>query len=78
MFRNAKGGGRFAPPCGIRYDGLYEVVGKENRVNAQGGLYERYELHRIEDMDQPDLDDIVRTSPTPQEQANFARIQEGY
>lgn len=61
-----------------RVDGLYEVVGKENRYNSEGGLYERFELRRIEEMDQPDLEDIVRTSPTPQEQADFARIQAGY
>lgn len=78
VFRNAKGSGRFAPPCGIRYDGLYRVVGKENRYNAQGGLYERFELRRLQDIGQPDLEDIVGTSPTPQEQADFMRIGLGY
>lgn len=78
VFRNAKDGGRFAPPCGIRYDGLYRVVGKENRYNTEGGLYERFELRRMDDIDQPDLEDIVGTSPTPQEQADFTRIGLGY
>lgn len=78
VFRNAKGSGRFAPPCGIRYDGLYRVVGKENRYNLQGGLYERFELRRLHDTEQPDLEIIVGTSPTPQEQADFTRIGLGY
>lgn len=78
VFRSAKGGGRFAPPCGIRYDGLYRVVSMENRRNEIGGVYQRYTLHRLRDIDQPPLDDIVHASPTPQQQADFSRITAGY
>lgn len=78
VFRRANTGSRFAPPVGIRYDGLYKIVGKECRYNSKGGLYERFELRRLEDIDQPDLDDIMRTSPTTQERADFFRIKAGY
>ncbi|KAJ4424399.1 hypothetical protein N0V82_000920 [Gnomoniopsis sp. IMI 355080] len=78
VFRRANKSSRFAPPVGIRYDGLYEIVGKEYRYNSGGGRYERFELRRLENIDQPDLDDILHTSPTTQEQADFSRIKAGY
>lgn len=71
-----KGSGPYAPPCGIRYDGLYQVVGMERRMNKEGGHYNRFKLERM--ADQPSLEDIVRTSPTQQQQADYARIREGY
>lgn len=78
VFRSAKGPGRFAPPCGIRYDGLYEVFGREENLNAQGESYDLYKLRRLVGIDQPDLKDIVRARPTPQEQAHYERIKAGY
>lgn len=78
VFRSAKGDSRFAPPCGIRYDGLYRVVGKEYRHNAEGKLYELFKLRRLQDVGQPDLEEIARSSPTSQEQADFTQIGLGY
>lgn len=78
VFRNAKGGSRFAPPCGIRYDGLYTVMGKVNKYNSKGGVFELFKLRRLQDTGQPDLEEIVRSSPTSQEQADFTQIGLGY
>lgn len=78
VLRSAKAArcGRFAPPCGIRYDGLYQVVGVERRMNKDGGHYQRFKLERMPD--QPSLEDIIRTSPTPQQQADYSRMWDGY
>lgn len=78
VLRAAKKGSQYAPPCGYRYDGLYECVGKETRLNAAGAFYERFKLVRLERDDQPELDFLVRNSPTAQEIADFGRIKDGY
>lgn len=72
----ASGKGRFAPSRGIRYDGLYSVVGVVERKNAKGGLYEQFQLRRLPD--QRPLEEIWRSSPTREQLADFERIQEGY
>lgn len=76
VLRSSSGSSPFAPACGIRYDGLYRVVDFELRRNKIGGLYRRYELRRLSG--QRSLEEIVRTIPTAQEQADEARITEGY
>ncbi|CAN8101597.1 unnamed protein product [Discula destructiva] len=80
VYRSAKHCGPYAPPCGIRYDGLYECVGKEIRVNKDGGSYERFKLVRLNRSDQPDLDDIVGVSPTAKQTEDYRRlkVESGY
>lgn len=60
VLRSAKGDSRFAPAVGIRYDGLYKIVGEEKRWNAKGGAYLRFKLVRVDgqagiDTARPDL-----------------------
>ncbi|KAI1181089.1 PUA-like domain-containing protein [Nemania sp. FL0916] len=35
------------PQCGLRYDGLYRVVGWGFRTNKNGGRYKRFKLRRL-------------------------------
>ncbi|KAI1645784.1 PUA-like domain-containing protein [Daldinia loculata] len=82
---------RWLPECGIRYDGLYQVVGWRERKNKKGkniwynedaanfrigGLYEQFRLCR--DPGQPPLEDLRRTSPTAQQKRDLNRFQQGY
>lgn len=66
----------YSPPCGTRYDGLYEVVGVQERHNTKGGLYQRFKLQRLPG--QEDLDDIIRRSPTGSQRSDCSRVKEGY
>ncbi|KAB5513524.1 PUA-like domain-containing protein [Coniochaeta sp. 2T2.1] len=66
----------FAPTYGVRYDGLYTVVGVETRTNTKGGLFEQFKLERRADQDP--LKELCLSSPTPQQLADFDRVKEGY
>ncbi|KAI0136164.1 PUA-like domain-containing protein [Xylariales sp. AK1849] len=56
---------KYAPSCGIRYDGLYSVREKLLPNNKKGGLYEQFRLVRLPD--QPPLEVIRRSVPTTQQ-----------
>ena len=71
-----KGGARWSPTEGIRYDGLYHVVSSDTPKNANGGLYERFKLVRL--AGQTPLDEIIRSRPTSQEVRDCDRISQGY
>ncbi|EFX03952.1 hypothetical protein CMQ_880 [Grosmannia clavigera kw1407] len=76
VLRSAAGKSRWAPSVGIRYDGLYRIVRESQAHNEYGGLFWRFELQRLNG--QPDLLDVVRTSPTAQQRYDFTKIIEGY
>lgn len=59
----------YAPSCGFRYDGLYEVVKQDTSHNKEGGLFLRYLLKRLPY--QKPLKDIMLDSPTAQQMADF-------
>ena len=64
------------PTVGIRYDGLYRVVGMQLKTNASGGLYEQFKLERLEG--QPPLSTFVKSRPTAREVRDFDRRDDGY
>lgn len=79
VLRSSPGAGHqhhYSPPCGIRYDGLYEVIGVQERHNSKGGLYQRFKLRRLPG--QEDLNDIMARSPTAAQRRDFSRVKEGY
>ncbi|OTB07419.1 hypothetical protein M426DRAFT_318106 [Hypoxylon sp. CI-4A] len=69
-------GNRYLPSCGLRYDGLYRVVSLQERRNRKGGLYERFQLRR--ETGQTPLEEIIYTSPTPQQKRDLAALQQEY
>ncbi|KAI0883888.1 PUA-like domain-containing protein [Annulohypoxylon maeteangense] len=75
VLRSGRAGSRnyWAPECGLRYDGLYRVVALRLCVNARGGLYEQFVLHR--DPDQISLETLRRVSPTVQEKLDLAEFK---
>ncbi|KAI3398889.1 hypothetical protein diail_8398 [Diaporthe ilicicola] len=79
VLRSASKGERerhFAPQCGIRYDGLYNVIDVEERHNVKGGLYQRFKLRRRSG--QESLDEIAARSPTADQKRDFQKIRLGY
>ncbi|KAK4953795.1 hypothetical protein LTR10_008399 [Elasticomyces elasticus] len=44
----SKGTSRFSPKCGLRYDGLYRVTDIQHPTNARGGMFEQFELTRLD------------------------------
>lgn len=77
VLRSAKGARNrhFAPSCGIRYDGLYDVTEVKILVNEKGSLYQRFKLERRGG--QPSLESI-RGIPTRTQRQQFDRIKEAY
>lgn len=49
VLRSAKLKSNFAPPCGIRYDGLYQIVSVQIRMNEHGGRFQLFKLERQPD-----------------------------
>ncbi|KAH9904053.1 PUA-like domain-containing protein [Xylariomycetidae sp. FL2044] len=66
----------YAPDCGLRYDGLYQVDRLHVKKNGKGGLYEQFELHRLPD--QTPLSEIRLDCPTPEQRRHFGMIRDGY
>lgn len=69
-------GGGWAPECGIRYDGLYRVIGKKLVPTRNGEEWFRYTLCR--EAGQRDLREIVGSSPTLQQRNDYLRIRDAY
>lgn len=64
----------WAPSVGIRYDGLYRVVGKqEGRTNDKGGRITSFILRR--DPGQESLESIMARSPTAQQVRDYYRLK---
>jgi hypothetical protein len=64
------------PTVGIRYDGLYRVVGMLLKTNAKGGLYEQFKMERLGG--QRPLNDFVKSRPTAKEVRDFNKIEDGF
>lgn len=78
VFRKAKkgnNGSAYAPKVGLRYDGLYVVVGYSKATNDKGGVYHKFTLRRGDG--QPSLD-TLRNIPSRKERRDYAKIDEGY
>jgi hypothetical protein len=76
-FSSSKSGGAtLRPTVGIRYDGLYRVVGTQLKTNANGGLYEQFKLERL--AGQRPLSDFIKSRPTAKEVRDFDRREDGY
>ena len=76
VLRSAGRTGAYAPLKGIRYDGLYVVVGEAQRINDSGGMYLCFHLRR--QGGQTPLSQIVGAVPSPQQLADESRIRQGY
>ncbi|KAK5694699.1 long-chain fatty acid transporter fat1 [Elasticomyces elasticus] len=68
----SKGTSRFSPVCGLRYDGLYRVTDIQHPTNARGGMFEQFELTRV-DGQMPLERALLR--PNSQEVRDAARIE---
>ena len=55
MFCSARGKRIFAPSCGIRYDGLYTVVGHTKERDEQGKEAREFQLVRKEGQEEIDM-----------------------
>ncbi|KAK1485146.1 YDG/SRA domain-containing protein [Colletotrichum tamarilloi] len=78
VFRKAKkgnNGSAYAPKVGLRYDGLYVVVGYSKATNDKGGIYHKFTLRRGDG--QPSLD-TLRNIPSRKKRRDYAKIDEGY
>lgn len=76
VLRSSGGKKAYTPKAGIRYDGLYRVSAVREVTNKLGGLYAQFELIRLPG--QRSLDEINRTVPSKQQQADFAKIKNKY
>lgn len=73
VLRAAQGRSRFAPACGIRYDGLYRVASLRTPLNSKGGMYEQFKLVRLENQGE-----LPTNRPTAREVYEFGKIKDGY
>ncbi|CAK4033016.1 E3 ubiquitin- ligase ORTHRUS 1 [Lecanosticta acicola] len=76
VLRSHSGTSRWAPSRGLRYDGLYNVVGVRTPRNAKGGKYEQFRLERIEEGQIPLLD--CRKRPDGKDLRDLDHIEWGY
>lgn len=74
VLRAADRKGTLPPSVGIRYDGLYQLIGRSELANTKGGLFVRYVLKRQDG--QEALSDIAKRSPTQQQITDFNRKNE--
>lgn len=72
----AKGKRTLRPTVGIRYDGLYKVVGLNLKTNTKGGLYEQFRLERLGD--QPTLSSITSSRSSAAEVRDYYRREDRY
>lgn len=79
VLRSASSGGsesQWAPPVGIRYDGLYQIVAVRTQHNQHGGIYKQFELRRLPG--QESLESVKSRSPTPLQTQHIKAIKLGY
>jgi hypothetical protein len=75
--RKGTGNNKYAPLVGIRYDGLYRVVEEYEKTRpGQGGKFLQFKLVRLPN--QRGFQETVRSAPTPRQQSEFWKTQEGY
>ena len=48
VIRSCSSNSRWAPRAGLRYDGLYVIVGEETMLNKKKGAYLRFKMERVE------------------------------
>jgi SAD/SRA domain-containing protein len=75
VLRSASSGGqnhKWLPRGGLRYDGLYQVVGQEIRKNKNDGAFYQFKLVRR------DTWPIDRYVPNQQQLAQLAAIKSAY
>ncbi|KAK0625089.1 PUA-like domain-containing protein [Bombardia bombarda] len=78
VLRNSGSGNHYrayAPSCGIRYDGLYRVVNVRRKHNRRGGLYEQFELQRLDN--QVDFQQVLQY-PKAEQIADYEKIKDSY
>ena len=71
VLRKAGGTSKYSPSAGLRYDGLYQIVGEEIMRNAKGGAYKRFILQRC-----PGQAPIDTSRPTEAEKRCLQRWKE--
>lgn len=76
VLRSHSGRSGYAPYKGLRYDGLYRVMGVRTPKNMKGGLYEQFRLERLED-DQISLDKC-KVRPNGRDLRDYDMIEHGY
>ncbi|ROT36090.1 hypothetical protein SODALDRAFT_328467 [Sodiomyces alkalinus F11] len=79
VLRSASSGGGespWAPPVGIRYDGLYQIAAVRTRHNRHGGIYKQFELRRLPG--QESLESLKSRSPTTLQKRQFKAIKLAY
>ncbi|KAI1337146.1 PUA-like domain-containing protein [Xylariaceae sp. FL0016] len=62
------------PECGLRYDGLYNIVQRHLKINRKGGQYEQFELRRQDG--QPPISSYRQTSPSQQQIMDLSTVQD--
>jgi hypothetical protein len=73
VFRSFQGKWKHVPRAGLRYDGLYVVMGLTVEKNGKGGAYKRFRLER--QSGQP----AIKIDAPDHAQANlFDRVKDGY
>ncbi|KAF6805683.1 ydg sra domain-containing protein [Colletotrichum sojae] len=80
VLRKARKGSAWAPPVGLRYDGLYRVTEERPGKNDNGGAYVQFKLERLEEVNgqnQPSLESCL-TSPTPKQRDDYSKIKQWF
>ena len=73
VLRTSLGRWEGVPEMGIRYDGLYQVTGYQEKRNFKGGTYLLFHLVRLGNQVP-----IARDRPNKDEKDAFERVKEGY
>ncbi|KLU90472.1 hypothetical protein MAPG_10326 [Magnaporthiopsis poae ATCC 64411] len=79
-----KNDNHWAPAFGLRYDGLYDVVGCRMARNNLGGVYRQFQLRRLPvDPNRPDrnpctLEETRQKMPAARQAEIWAAVQRGY
>jgi hypothetical protein len=76
VLRSAGKDKEWAPAAGIRYDGLYRVVGEFQGDNGKGGTVVKFRLRRMGN--QTPLVTIRDSVPSPQQIRDEKRVKHGY
>ncbi|KAK3988803.1 PUA-like domain-containing protein [Cladorrhinum sp. PSN332] len=78
VLRSAGKENRHCPSVGVRYDGLYIVVKKHDRMNDKRGMYYSFELRRVANQPGLPLEQIERQVPSRTQIQQESRIKDWY
>lgn len=78
VLRSSEGHSFYKPSEGIRYDGLYQVMQKHYPKNLKRGIYEQFELHRLEEDDEQRSLEACKRRPTAREMLDYEKSKDGY